>query len=368
MKRMILVISLAILAFGQFSNSFAAFDLQFVIVRNDMTLGGYFDAKVQIRYTGSAFQMGSSQLVFTYDNTALSAPSLLTAHNFNGGMYFTMTVTNPAAGRTSVNIELLVPNNGTAVTSSYMDVVTIRYTILDPDGNPNFVWRTITPNPTFVFDDDESTLVSAGNLNPLDATLPVELGSFTAVNLDGVVKLQWTTQSEQNNVGFNIYRSTSPKDGFKKINGSLIAAAGTSATPNTYSFIDDRLQEKGTYYYRLEDIDIEGQTNHHGPVTITVDQVKLPENFYVQQNYPNPFNPSTTLEYGLPEAASVRVMVYNVRGELVRTLVNGNQTPGHKTLTWNGANDNGTIVPTGIYICRIQAGGSTKAIKMMFAK
>ncbi len=366
MKRMIFVVALLVLAFGQLSTSFAAFDLQFVVVRNDMTLGGYFDVKVQIRYTGTAFNLGTCNLVFTYDNTALSTPELLTAHNFSGGGYYTMTVTVPAAGRTSVNIALRTI--GTAVTSSFMDVVTIRYTITDPDGSPNFVWRTTSPNPTIVWADDEETIIAAGNLSPLDATLPVELGSFTAVNLDGVVKLQWTTQSEQNNVGFNIYRSTSAKDGFKKINGSLIAAAGTSATPNSYSFIDDRLQDKGTYYYRLEDIDIEGQTNHHGPVTITVDQVKLPENFYVQQNYPNPFNPSTTLEYGLPEVASVRVQVYNVRGELVRTLVNENQTAGHKTLTWNGSNDNGTIVPTGIYICRIQAGSSTKAIKMMFAK
>ncbi len=348
---------------------FAAYDLKFDVTLNDMSNGGNFDVKVQIASSSGTFNMGTSSLVFTYNTSALTAaPLTFTPHAFSGTFYNAMTVTEPVLGRISVNIDLALANMGTLVDTPLLDVVTIRFSIINKDLGSGLVWRTTSPNACTVYHHDQATLISSGTLIPLDTTLPVELGNFAAANVNGVVKLSWTTQSEMNNIGFNIFRSDAPRDGYEKINGGLIPGAGTSAAQNSYSFVDDRLEQGRTYFYLLEDIDINGHITRHGPLTVAVETVQLPETFYVEQNYPNPFNPRTVIEYGLPEASQVRVLVYNLRGELVRTLVNGLQQPGHLILTWDGTSDGGAVVPTGIYVCRVQAGSEYKAIKMLFAK
>lgn len=148
------------------------FDLQFVEVLNN---GVNYDAKVQMKSNGGTFGMGSGNLVFTYTG-GVSSPSLLVAHNFSGGFYTPMTVTEPVPGRVSVNIEYNGgTGGGTSVPSTYLDVVTIRFTTTNPQGTATFTWRTITPNRTNVFLDDNATEIASGTLNNLTTgTLPVE--------------------------------------------------------------------------------------------------------------------------------------------------------------------------------------------------
>ena len=74
------------------------------------------------------------------------------------------------------------------------------------------------------------------------------------------------------------------------------------------------------------------------------------------KNYPNPFNPTTTIKYDLPEAQNVQVMIYDIMGRKVRTLVNGFQDIGYRTIQWNAADDYGRPVSAGMYIYMIQAG------------
>ncbi|HNW59706.1 MAG TPA: FlgD immunoglobulin-like domain containing protein [bacterium] len=350
------------------ASALAAYNLQFVVVQNDMANGGYFDVKVQIASTGSTFNMGSSSLVFTYNTSALnSTPLTVTPHNFSGTLYQTMTLTEPFAGRLSLNIDLFVPNMGTLVPMSWTDVATVRFTIINKDLKSNLQWRTEAPNYCVIYSHDQATVIPSGTLTPLDATLPVQLSAFTAVNAAGVVKLAWTTQSEVNTVGFYVHRREGDSGEFQRIS-TLIEGAGTSAAPQQYVFEDDRLEKGHTYAYLLEDRDVNGQVNWHGPVTVTIETVQLPEAFYVEQNYPNPFNPSTTIEFGLPEAAEVRIQIFNMRGELVRTLVDGLQQPGNLTRIWDGRSDRGALVPSGVYLCRVQSGAEHRMIKMIFAK
>jgi hypothetical protein len=90
--------------------------------------------------------------------------------------------------------------------------------------------------------------------------------------------------------------------------------------------------------------------NGNGVVTSVMQTSSLiPDHYFLSQNYPNPFNPSTTIEYGLPEKSNVRLEIFNILGQRVATLYDGEQTAGYQKLRWN-AN-----VSTGIYIYRIVA-------------
>ncbi len=95
---------------------------------------------------------------------------------------------------------------------------------------------------------------------------------------------------------------------------------------------------------------------------------RLPENYSIEQNYPNPFNPSTTLSYGLPKDAHVSLVIYDILGKEVRSMESGNKAAGWYDVVWDGRNDQGQIVSTGIYLTRIRAGEYHKVIKMMYLK
>jgi hypothetical protein len=89
----------------------------------------------------------------------------------------------------------------------------------------------------------------------------------------------------------------------------------------------------------------------------------------LSQNYPNPFNPTTTIEYTLKEQANVSLRVYNVAGQLIRTLVEETKTPGEvHTVTWDGRNDAGQSVSSGVYFYKLVAGGYVQTKKMVLLK
>ena len=98
------------------------------------------------------------------------------------------------------------------------------------------------------------------------------------------------------------------------------------------------------------------------------DDLTLPETFALHQNYPNPFNPETNISYDLPEDGLVSVNVYDMRGTLIKTLVNDVQSSGYRTLKWNGTNDKGQKVSAGLYLYRIEAEGFTDTKKMALLK
>ncbi len=103
---------------------------------------------------------------------------------------------------------------------------------------------------------------------------------------------------------------------------------------------------------------------------------KLLRAFTLAQNYPNPFNPSTTIEFTVPEgdespegtAVPVSLRIYTLRGELVRTLISGDVGPGRHTVQWDGKTDRGESVPSGIYLYRLDAGGTSSMRKMIVVK
>ena len=94
----------------------------------------------------------------------------------------------------------------------------------------------------------------------------------------------------------------------------------------------------------------------------------LPYQFAVSQNYPNPFNPITTIEYSLPERSLVRIDIYNVLGQKIRTLVDREESAGSYTITWDGTTSGGEPAATGVYLYRFQAGDHIETKKMLLLK
>jgi len=90
--------------------------------------------------------------------------------------------------------------------------------------------------------------------------------------------------------------------------------------------------------------------------------------FMLAQNYPNPFNPSTTISYSLPKTDHVRLSIYNLRGEKITTLLNGQTSAGHYKVTWDGKDTAGNRVSSGIYLYRLEAGSFVQTRKMLFVQ
>ena len=93
-----------------------------------------------------------------------------------------------------------------------------------------------------------------------------------------------------------------------------------------------------------------------------------PFSFRLNQNYPNPFNPTTTISYGLPETGSAKLTIYDIRGQEITTLQNATKPPGNYQVQWNGIDQSGHPVSTGVYFARLQAGEYSQTIKMLYLR
>lgn len=92
------------------------------------------------------------------------------------------------------------------------------------------------------------------------------------------------------------------------------------------------------------------------------------DKFVLYSAYPNPFNPSTTIRYELSNSSRITLKVYNIIGETIKTLVDDFQSPGEKSVVWDGTNDQGKSVGSGVYLYQLQAGNEIKTKKMTLLK
>jgi len=113
------------------------------------------------------------------------------------------------------------------------------------------------------------------------------------------------------------------------------------------------------------------QTPRYDQVTVSLSGVgvgNLPTVYSLDQNYPNPFNPTTTISFALPKAGKVQLSVFNLLGQEVKTLVSGDLAAGNQSVVWDGTNEHGQSVASGIYFYRIAAGDFSQTKKMMMLK
>ena len=187
------------------------------------------------------------------------------------------------------------------------------------------------------------------------------VGSVSNVN----VELTWLLGDPRDDTfkENNVFRGTTNNT------ATMTLLASTSAN----DYIDVTAEIGVDYYYAITLVDHAGNVSDFSnvaPVTITGigDETSLPTEFALRQNYPNPFNPSTTINYSLPTASNVKIVVYNILGNEIATLVNGQQAAGYHNVEWSGRNDSGNLVSTGVYFYRINADDFIAIRKMILMK
>jgi hypothetical protein len=209
-----------------------------------------------------------------------------------------------------------------------------------------------------------------------DAALPVTLSSFTATFTGNSSILQWTTQSESNNAGWNIYRAESEEFSFaSRINPELIHGAGTTNELTEYSYADESgFEYAATYYYWLESVDYANITNLHGPINVEIpeqDNPDAPEIVKIegiQSIYPNPFNPSTTVSYYLSKPSEVNLEIFNVKGQKIYSQILNQDSEGMHYFKWNGVDSQNKAVTSGIYFIKLKTAFSEDIEKAILMK
>ena len=212
-----------------------------------------------------------------------------------------------------------------------------------------------------------------------DNPLPVTLSSFSGTFTNGSSMLAWSTQSESNNLGWNVFRSeTEEINSGLQINAVMIEGAGTTTEQTDYTFADSyETYANSSYWYWIESVDNSGATSLHGPARVDIpeneddDSPELILDYGLAQNTPNPFNPSTTIAYKLSEedATAAEIVILNAKGQTVKTFgnlqVNGTNSG---SVTWDGMDSSGSAVSSGIYFYKLSSDSTQYVKKMIMIK
>ena len=218
--------------------------------------------------------------------------------------------------------------------------------------------------------------------------LPIILSSFCANFTNENVSLIWVTASENNTLGWNIYRGEK-EDALEsnetiKINNSLIESHASESVSQEYRFIDYYpLNQNSIYWYWLENISESGESEYFGPVMLKIpgngenpDNPFNATNYGLSQNYPNPFGSSTVISLIMPSQVKniEKISIYNVKGQKVKTLNYVNQSISSSSnfttysFVWNGKDANGNPAESGIYFYKLETVNGTQFKKMLLKK
>ena len=188
----------------------------------------------------------------------------------------------------------------------------------------------------------------------LNYNLPVELSVFSASVIGSSIKLNWRTETEVNNYGFEVERKT---NNWKKI--GFVPGNGNSNSPKNYSFIDKDLMGGNKFIYRLKQIDTDGNFEYSNEIEAEI----IPYNFELYQNYPNPFNPSTIIRFSLPQSVQIKINIYNMLGEQIATLADRMYDKGNHKVIFNTSS-----LPSGTYLYTLESSEFIQVKKMVLLK
>ncbi len=264
---------------------------------------------------------------------------------------------------------------------------TTKYLLLTVD-----VTAAASPNQTLGMQlTDENDVVlqqSADDLNPCaawplpaangDHTLPVEISSFEGSADYGANTLNWRTESEINSHGFRIYRAETSNNEVVPATSSFYPVTDWNEDANLlgheysneihdYTWVDEHIQAGTWYVYRLEAVDLDGTSEMHDEL-VWIESMTPPTALSLEANYPNPFNPTTTISFVLPESGQVKLSVYNIQGQLVRTLVNGQMSWGRHNVVWDSRNQHGIEMASGSYIYLLDTPSGRQVRRMLLIR
>lgn len=191
--------------------------------------------------------------------------------------------------------------------------------------------------------------------------LPVELTTFTATCNRLSAELKWSTAKEIENYGFDIERRAEFGKDTLWTKVGFVSGNGSSNTPHDYSYTDSKLSS-GRYAYRLKQVDLSETYRYYQTTEVEIGLAA--KVLSLSNNYPNPFNPSTNIEFTLPSDGRVVLKVYNILGQEVAELFNGEGQAGRILQ----ARFDATRLSSGLYFYQLQFGGKSLIKRMTLMK
>ncbi len=334
---------------------------------NVNTLTNKLSFDIYSQRTGDTFiRVGLTSYLISFNSAVLNTPVISNVNpkyttSSVTGDYDVMTVETSLGNKVNITIHYTGATSGTGdllSTSGPMGELICTVTL-------NIAVQSVTT--TVSWDTINSAMTDANILQPVtdnysgsfDSPLPVELSSFNAKTIENSkVKLNWKTQTEIDNYGFDIERCVSGKESqWTKV--GFIEGHGNSNSPKEYSFLDGNPTGGSKYLYRLKQVDNDGRFEYSAEVEVDV----LPSQYSLSQNYPNPFNPTTKINFSLPEKSSVRIVLYNSIGEEVSEILNSEYEPGVYNVDLNAS-----ALSSGVYFYRIQTPNFSSVKKMILLR
>jgi hypothetical protein len=200
----------------------------------------------------------------------------------------------------------------------------------------------------------------------VDNLKPAAPSNIVASVLPDKVDLKWAEPADNDFQYFAIYRSTT--SGFDP--------KGTQPlkTLTATNFTDTNVVIGGKYYYRLSAFDFAGNESLYSPeISAVITSVEersggVPTVYALEQNFPNPFNPETWIKYQLPASVHVRLSIYNALGQEVRRLVDYTQPAAYHQVVWDGRDNAGNPLPSGVFFYRLETSKFTSIKKMVMMR
>lgn len=369
-KVIIFLLSLISLALSiQFNLQGQTIEQKLFILQNDQTIGGNFKVQVQVKGTSLpvANTLGSATIDIQFNNLHLAYVSSSNwAFGFAQG--YSRSVTNNITFLRVAVTGLGVNQNGDGdppgfdIGSSYYSWVQLNFIIQDLANTSLTIINATNAIGLFENHSNEPITGVINNQiltapeNILNVPLPVELSSFTGQLIKNTVYLKWESKTEINNSGFNVERRIN--EGEWNTVG-FVQGSGNTTLPKEYNFVDKDIFGGSKFEYRLKQIDYNGTFEYSEIVELELE----PLEFELLQNYPNPFNPSTTIRFSLPQTAKINLNLYNLLGELVKTLAEGTYEAGYHKVDFDAS-----ALASGVYLYRIESESFTQQKKMILLR
>jgi len=345
--------------------------------------GDKIELLIYLDGTGTATTPASSQLVYTLPNIPIEVGGGfqeidVTAEGLtlNSGSFFVgikqvntvpfyLLVDHSAVDGHAFFDDNLDGNFAYLSSAGAHGALAIRAIVSMPSGGSSMavISKPKALSPAMMMPDSARLLVIEKNLPTGLVTKPLTNLKSDRIASEALALFMTPAQS------MSVYRSaTSPVElsGANKI--ATLAATATS-------YDDMSLGSSQRYYYVVTARYPSGEIVPSNEIYVDIstgvsneDNRALPEKYALSQNTPNPFNPETVIQYQLPRQAEVRLEIYNLLGELVKTLVDEKQSAGYYSVSWNGKDEFGRDVASGLYFCNLKTNDFVQMRKMVLVR